>query len=46
MDKKPEKKSKPVKGMSLHHFIAVGGKPADFNKANETEKLRASSKKG
>jgi len=38
--------SKPTKGMTLHKFIATGGKPKDYNKANGTEKLRASSKKG
>lgn len=31
--------------MSLHKFIATGGKPKDYNKMNSTEKLRASSKK-
>ena len=39
-------KSKPKKGMSLHKFVATGGKPKDYNSVNETEKLRASSKKG
>lgn len=37
-------KSKPAKGMTLHKFIATGGKPADFNKANGTDKLRSGSK--
>lgn len=31
--------------MKLHKFIATGGKPADFNRVNKTEALRASSKK-
>lgn len=39
-------KSKPKQGMTLHKFIATGGKPADYNKMNKTEALRASSKKG
>lgn len=38
------KNSKPKKGMKLHKFIATGGKPADFNKINGAEALRASSK--
>lgn len=29
------KNSKPEKGMTLHHFIAVGGKPKDFKGAVE-----------
>ena len=36
--------SKPAKGQKLHTFIAVGGKPKDFNKVNNTESLRKSSK--
>jgi len=36
--------SKPKKGMKLHKFIATGGKPKNFNKVNDTDKLRASSK--
>lgn len=32
--------------MKLHKWIATGGDPKDYNKANGTEKLRASSKKG
>ncbi len=39
-------KSKPKPGMSLHKHIATGGKPSTYNKMNNTEKLRASSKKG
>lgn len=39
-------KAKPKKGMKLHKFIATGGKPADYNRVNNTDKLRASSKKG
>lgn len=39
-------KSKPVKGMSLHKFIATGGSPKNYNKVNKTSALRASSKKG
>lgn len=38
------KVKKSGKGSSLHHFIATGGKPADYNKVNQTEKLRSSSK--
>ena len=38
-------KAKPAKGQKLHKYIALGGDPKDFNKVNETEKLRASSKK-
>lgn len=38
------KNSKPKPGEKLHKFIATGGKPADYNKVNNTEKLRASSK--
>lgn len=37
-------KSKPKAGESLHKFIATGGKPKDYNKVNNTEKLRKSSK--
>ena len=37
-------KNKPKKGMSLHKFIATGGKPKDYNNTNGTSKLRASSK--
>ncbi len=29
------KNSKPKAGMKLHKFIAVGGKPQDFNKVNK-----------
>lgn len=39
------KNSKPVKGLKLHKYLATGGKPADYNKVNGTEALRASSKK-
>ena len=46
MNKAKLKNSKPEAGMKLHKFIAVGGNPADYNKANNTDKLRASSKKG
>lgn len=38
-------KNKPAKGMKLHKFIALGGKPKDYNSVNGTEKLRSSSKK-
>ena len=38
------KNSKPKAGMKLHKFIATGGKPADFNSVNKTDKLRAGSK--
>ncbi len=38
--------AKPKKGMTLHKFIATGGKPKDYKKVNGTEALRASSKKG
>lgn len=38
------KNSKPAKGMKLHKFIATGGKPSEYNKVNQTDKLRASSK--
>lgn len=37
-------KNKPKPGMKLHKFIALGGKPQDFNKVNGTAKLRAGSK--
>jgi len=40
------KNSKPKAGMTLHKFIATGGKPASYNKVNNTDKLRASSKAG
>ena len=40
------KNSKPEKGMKLHKWVATGGKPSDYNKTNNTDKLRASSKKG
>ena len=40
------KNSKPTAGMKLHKWVATGGKPQDYNKANNTDKLRASSKKG
>lgn len=39
-------KATPKKGMTLHKFIATGGKPKDYNSTNKTEALRASSKKG
>lgn len=39
-------KAKPTAGQKLHKYIALGGKPKDYNKANNTDKLRASSKKG
>ncbi len=29
------KNSKPKAGQKLHHFIAQGGKPANFNKVNK-----------
>lgn len=28
-------KAKPKAGMTLHKFIAVGGKPKDYNKVNK-----------
>jgi len=33
-----EKKNKPTKGMKLHKFIALGGKPKDFNSVNKKSK--------
>lgn len=42
----PLKNSKPEKGMKLHKFLATGGKPKDYNRVNNTEALRASSKRG
>lgn len=38
----PNNRAKP--GMKLHKFIATGGKPADYNKVNGTDKLRSGSK--
>lgn len=38
------KNSKPKAGMKLHKFIATGGKPADYNSVNKTDRLRSSSK--
>lgn len=29
------KKSKPKAGMSLHKFVATGGKPSKFNSVNK-----------
>lgn len=31
-------KHKNKAGMSLHHFIATGGKPANFNSVNKKKK--------
>lgn len=31
-------KSKPKAGMSLHKFVATGGKPADYKKVNKKKK--------
>lgn len=28
-------KNKPKAGMKLHKFIALGGKPSDYNKVNK-----------
>lgn len=39
---KTNTKHKP--GMTLHKWIATGGKPEDYNKVNKTEALRSSSK--
>lgn len=44
--KKNNMKTKPKPGMGLHTYVALGGKPSEYNKANSTEKLRASSKAG
>jgi len=38
-------KNKPKAGQKLHKFIALGGKPKDYNRVNNTEKLRSTSKK-
>lgn len=37
-------KNKPKAGMKLHKYIALGGKPSSFNKVNNTESKRKSSK--
>lgn len=31
-------KNKPKAGMKLHKFIALGGKPKDFNSVNKKKK--------
>lgn len=30
-------KNKPAKGQKLHTFIALGGKPQNYNKVNKVE---------
>ena len=37
-------KNKPKAGQKLHKVIAQGGSPKSFNRLNNTDKLRASSK--
>lgn len=44
MAKPTNPKNGSKQGMSLHKWIATGGKPADYNSANKTGALRSSSK--
>lgn len=38
-------KAKPVKGTSLHKFIAAGGKPSNYKKVNNVSSKTKTSKK-